>query len=189
LRQDCGQPPRREFPTFARRDGVPPPLAPLNIMLYRHSRLAFAGSLHFVTTVASTRGNWFVDEATCRTILEVFEYYRAKSGVTCYGYALMPDHVHALLQQEEEGMGVASLMESFKRLTTKKVLAAFGIHWRSPYDDVPVPGSEAAKTKLVYMHNNPLRRGLAARPEDYLWSSARDFAGQPLGIVTVTTQI
>ena len=31
--------------------------------------------------------------------------------------------------------------------------------------------------KLEYMHNNPVRAGIVAKGEDYLYSSATDYAG------------
>ena len=32
--------------------------------------------------------------------------------------------------------------------------------------------------KLTYIHNNPVEAGFVAKPEDYLYSSARDYAGK-----------
>ncbi len=31
--------------------------------------------------------------------------------------------------------------------------------------------------KLNYIHNNPVDEQIVERPEDYLWSSARNYAG------------
>jgi hypothetical protein len=31
--------------------------------------------------------------------------------------------------------------------------------------------------KIEYIHNNPVRAGIVERPEDYLYSSARNYAG------------
>jgi hypothetical protein len=31
--------------------------------------------------------------------------------------------------------------------------------------------------KVQYIHNNPVRSGIVAKPEDYLYSSARNYAG------------
>jgi putative transposase len=31
--------------------------------------------------------------------------------------------------------------------------------------------------KLDYTHNNPVREGIVEKPEDYLYSSARNYAG------------
>ena len=33
--------------------------------------------------------------------------------------------------------------------------------------------------KLMYLHNNPVRAGIVAKPEDYLYSSARNYADLP----------
>ncbi|MBM3324524.1 MAG: hypothetical protein FJY66_02520 [Calditrichaeota bacterium] len=161
-------------------------------MRFRHSRLNFADSVHFVTTVTREHASRFVDEKICRETLEVFEYYRAKFGLLCYGYVLMPEHLHAVLHQLNEGGHVSSLMENFKRLTSRRLLAVGignGALWQQHYDDVPVPGSDALRTKLRYLHHNPVRRGLVECAEDYPWSSARDYAAMERGIVQVTTDL
>lgn len=31
--------------------------------------------------------------------------------------------------------------------------------------------------KLEYIHNNPVKAGFVENPEDYIYSSARDYAG------------
>ncbi len=158
-------------------------------MRFRHSRLNSPGSIHFVTTITRGHRSRFADEKTCKEVLEVFEYYRAKFELVCYGYVLMPDHLHAVLHQSNEGSPVSSLMENFKRLTARRVFPArtdVGTLWTQHYDDVPVPGTQALKTKLQYVHHNPVRRALVEYAEDYPWSSARDYAGRGLGIVQVT---
>jgi putative transposase len=121
------------------------------------------------------RGNWFVGDDICIQILQWFEGYRAKYGLICYGYVLMPDHLHALLQQTGDGNPVSDAIGGFKRMASIKsrpIGYPEGSLWRATFDDVPVPGSEAAMTKLAYMHNNPIRRGIVEQPESYLWSSA-----------------
>ncbi|MFN3403308.1 MAG: hypothetical protein ACK40G_04380 [Cytophagaceae bacterium] len=39
--------------------------------------------------------------------------------------------------------------------------------------------------KIDYIHNNPVRAGLVNNPEEYVYSSARDYAGKK-GLVEVT---
>ena len=34
-----------------------------------------------------------------------------------------------------------------------------------------------AASKMGYIHNNPVEAGIVSSPEDYLYSSARDYAG------------
>ncbi|RQV93949.1 hypothetical protein EH220_07765 [bacterium] len=158
-------------------------------MRRRHSRLDFKGSIHFVTTVTLERGNWFVSSDVCLPILEIFEYYRNRYSLKCYGYVLMPDHIHCLFEQINDGAAVPGFMKMFKRVSAKQIQIPEyrGAHlWQERYDDVPVPGRDAAMTKLKYMLNNPVRRELVSDPVDYLWSSARDHYGVTKGTVTIS---
>jgi hypothetical protein len=38
--------------------------------------------------------------------------------------------------------------------------------------------------KLDYIHNNPVEAGIAEKPEDYLYSSTRDYYGLP-GLIDI----
>jgi putative transposase len=158
------------------------------IMLHRHKNNDFEGSLHFVTTVTRERGNWFVHEEMCQEVLRIFEWWRVKFEVSCLGYVLMPDHLHGLLLQEKEG-AVSKLMRSFKCYTSryvKPINYPSATLWRDYFDDVPVPGPNAAFTKLNYLHQNPIRKGLAGRETEYPWSSIHDYNESRRAIVTVS---
>jgi len=158
-------------------------------MRFRHSQLNFPGSIHFVTTVTREHHTRFTEDDICKEVLEIFEFYRAKFKLRCYGYVLMPEHLHAVLYQLNDDSPVPSLMENFKRLTARKMLPAGKQNrnlWAEHFDDVPVPGTDALKTKLKYIHHNPVRRGLVENAEDYPWSSARDLLEQGSGIVTLS---
>jgi putative transposase len=158
-------------------------------MRRRHQQLDFAESIHFVTTTTRVRGTWFVEAGLCTHILEMLEWYRAKHDLRCLGYVLMPDHLHVLLHQTEAGAFVSQLMAGFKRETSKQTCPpAYPTEalWRDRYDDVPVPGHDAALNKLRYMHDNPVRRGLVAEAQDYPWSSAREYFGDSAAYVLIT---
>jgi putative transposase len=157
-------------------------------MLQRHSRIAFSGSHHFVTTVTSARGNIFTDPEICRRILEHLEDYRNRFQVDCLGYVLMPDHLHLLLHQVHEGTAVPDMIRDFKKITSRDCRPPFyraRSLWRSRFDDVPVPGTDAVLTKLQYMHMNPVRKGIVERMADYEWSSAREYLLGIEGIVRI----
>ncbi len=48
--------------------------------------------------------------------------------------------------------------------------------WQRRYYDFNVWNPEKTTEKLRYMHRNPVKRGLVARPEDWKWSSFRHYA-------------
>ncbi|MBI5058672.1 transposase [candidate division KSB1 bacterium] len=160
-------------------------------MLRRHKRLAFAGSVHFVTTVTSVRGQWFVVPSICTEMLEIFEQHRRDTGVICLGYVLMPDHLHALMLQEVDGAIVSEFMRRFKRKTSFPFRPAEYPErdlWRRRFDDNYIPGPDAMHLKLNYMHHNPVKKVFAETAEAYPWSSARDYLLNQPGLVTVAKE-
>lgn len=50
-------------------------------------------------------------------------------------------------------------------------MASSGIH------PVELVGNTFIEHKLHYIHNNPVKAGYVANPEDYMYSSAIDYAG------------
>jgi putative transposase len=158
-------------------------------MLRRHSPSQGIGTIHFVTTVTRHRGGWFIDPQLCAELLAIFEIYRIRFELNCYGFVLMPDHLHLLLGQTTEAGTVSRAMEHFKRFTSRRLLH---VHcpdakgWRDAFDDVPVPGADAMRTKLNYMHENPVRAGLAGVATNYIWSSASWFETGQAEMITLT---
>jgi putative transposase len=47
--------------------------------------------------------------------------------------------------------------------------------WQPRYYDFNVWNPEKTTEKLRYMHRNPVHRGLVANPEDWVWSSFRQY--------------
>jgi putative transposase len=100
----------------------------------------------------------------------------------------MPDHLHALLYQDNDKTSVPDFMRDLKRETSKRLKIPDypgSKLWLERYDDVPVPGKDAVIVKLRYMLYNPVRRGLVDDPQNYPWSSAKEHYDIGTGIVTV----
>ena len=57
--------------------------------------------------------------------------------------------------------------------------------WRPRFDDFAIRTPEQFKTKLNYIHENPVRSGLVRRSEDYPYTSARDYMANKNGHVNV----
>jgi putative transposase len=123
------------------------------------------------------------------------EKLREHRGVCC-GFVVMPDHVHAIVWFDEPG-SLSPFMKSWKQTTSlrlKRVLRGVAPHyaskisvaepfWQAKYYPFNLFSERKAREKLDYMHLNPVRAGLVARPEDWLWSSAAYYAsGVDVGI-------
>jgi REP element-mobilizing transposase RayT len=47
--------------------------------------------------------------------------------------------------------------------------------WMDRYDELAVYSPDVLLTKINYIHENPVRKGLVRRPEDWLYSSYRNY--------------
>ncbi len=49
--------------------------------------------------------------------------------------------------------------------------------WQQHNHPIELSGNEMMQQKMEYIHNNPVVAGIVERPEDYIYSSAKDYAG------------
>jgi len=145
-------------------------------------------SLHFITFSCYRRMK-LLDSAAAREDFER-ELERVRRWYGCYvtGYVAMPEHVHLLISEPERGE-LAVVMQMLKQLTSRK-LRPTGVprFWQVRYYDFPVWSERKRVEKLRYIHRNPVERGLAARPEDWKWSSFVHYATGAEGTVELESQ-
>jgi REP element-mobilizing transposase RayT len=93
-------------------------------------------------------------------------------------YVVMPNHVHLLVTPR---VAVPKLMRRLKGYTAReanRVLNRTGeAFWQAESYDHWVRNEQEWRRIVAYIERNPVAAGLAARPEDYPWSSAA--AGEP----------
>ncbi len=50
--------------------------------------------------------------------------------------------------------------------------------WRHDNKPIELWSNKVIDEKINYIHNNPVEEGLVFRPEDYVYSSAKDYSGE-----------
>jgi len=70
------------------------------------------------------------------------------------------------------------LLEAGKKNSKKQTYQL----WRNDNHPIELYKPETTKQKLNYIHNNPVEAGIVERPEEYIYSSAKNYAGE-LGIL------
>ncbi len=90
--------------------------------------------------------------------------------------AVMPEHVHLLLTPlcNEKGWpyglpAILKLIKGAPARSVNKLLGSSGPVWQEESFDHLLRSQESLKEKLEYIRQNPVRRGLVSRPEDYRW--------------------
>jgi len=103
------------------------------------------------------------------------------------GYVFMPEHVHLLMSEPMNGT-VAEAVSTLKGSTSKKLIQGRSRFWLPRYHDFNVFSAKKCQEKINYMHENPVVRGLVARPEDYRWSSCRHYMFGERGVIEIESQ-
>jgi hydroxymethylpyrimidine/phosphomethylpyrimidine kinase len=182
-----GGPGRAGFRLFApfegrKCDGAQPPSAVSSPPLAKPARAAYRRNLPhlqvadktFFVTFATYR-RWQMPESARAIVLE---HCLRNHGtrLIVHGVVVMPDHVHMVFTplKDEAGstFGLAEIMNSIKGPSAHRVnrlLGRRGHVWQQEYFDRMLRSNESARSKVEYICDNPIRKGLVQRVEDYSW--------------------
>jgi len=82
---------------------------------------------HFVT---STIVDWlpvFTSSTCCDIVAEAFDYCRKHKGLQLYGWVIMPNHIHAVVQATE----LSRVMADLKKFTAHRLIVQLEIEQRN----------------------------------------------------------
>jgi len=144
--------------------------------------------LHFLTFSCYRRRPNFRSPQSRTTFECALERVRQRYGLCIYGYVVMPEHVHLLMNEPERGT-LAQALQSLKQGVARRLaLRAADPFWQARYYDFNVWGEAKFGEKLRYIHRNPVQRGLVNRPEDWPWSSFRHYLSGQASTVEIESQ-
>jgi len=140
----------------------------------RSSRIVAPHTPHHVTQRGNRRQQTFFRDADYLRYLQLAAEWCAKADVECWGYCLMPNHVHLILTPKTEAGLRAALSPLHWRYTfeVNKRERWTGYLWQGRFASYPMDDAYFVEASR-YVGLNPVRAGLTARAEDWPWSSVR----------------
>jgi REP element-mobilizing transposase RayT len=136
-------------------------------------------------------------------IIDSLKYCQAKKGLIIFAYCLMSNHLHLIARSESE-FSLSDILRDFKKFTSKAIVKQIieesesrrlwmlelfrkagenlkGIKnykvWQDGNHAEMIQSNKFFDEKLEYIHANPVKELIIERPEDYMFSSARNYAG------------
>ena len=163
---------------------------------------------HGLTFSCYRREAFLSRERTCQYLADAVNRAREGHGFHVWAYVMMPEHVHLLIWPAKEEYSISSILQSVKQSVARRAIGWLRANnldglrllatgrkarpWQFWPDggghDRNVRNAKALRDIFTYIHYNPVKRGLVARPEDWLWSSARDWAGVSAGPIPIDKQ-
>ena len=121
-----------------------------------------------------------------RKIIAALAHYRAKGHYRLFGFVVMDNHVHVVVQPTP-GSSLSGIARNIKTWTsTRNAVKPPGCPlWERRFDDNRIKSAEELRSVLKYIHNNPVRPGIVARPDDYAWSSFHNYLGNDKAAVEI----
>ena len=136
-------------------------------------------------------------------LVDSLNYCIKHQGFEVFAYVIMSNHVHLLSRAGNDNL--SDVLRDFKRHTSRMIVNSLKGEpesrrewmlrifeeagsklqnvekyqvWTHENHAEEVFSPEFTLQKIKYIHENPVRAGIVAYPEHYLYSSACDYAGQ-----------
>ena len=90
-------------------------------------------------------------------------------------FVIMPDHMHLIIIPKDKN--ISECMKSIKGYSARKVNLTSGKKGsigQSGFYDYILDSEEKVLTRIRYIENNPVRKGMVSQPEDYAYRSIKE---------------
>ena len=154
---------------------------------------------YYLTSVAHNRLPIFRTDEVKQVVTAAFDEARKSGGIMLFAYVIMPDHTHLLSDSSREirdvlrfinGISARRVINFLKeggfaqslaklRIAEQADTQKYSVYQHHP-NAIRITGEDALLQKANYIHLNPVRAGLVDHPDDYLFSSARQWHNRSL---------
>ncbi|MGR3320146.1 MAG: REP-associated tyrosine transposase [Candidatus Anammoxibacter sp.] len=126
----------------------------------------------FITINADNKKELFLNHKINCFIINVLSKNAEILNCSIPVYCLMPDHLHFVVYGKADEVSITDFVRRFKGYTAKKIKKDFGIFplWQKRFYDHIIRKNESLNQIAGYIYNNPVRKGLVVKPEQYQWS-------------------
>jgi REP element-mobilizing transposase RayT len=150
--------------------------------------------LYFVTFTITQWVDVFTREVYVNIFLDSLRYCQKEKGLLVYAWVVMSNHVHLIIRSEQEPL--SDTIRDIKKFTSTQIVNSIEQHpkesrkswllwllkkegritfWQAGYHGEEITSDSFMKSKVDYIHNNPVRAGIVSKAEEYTNSSALTF--------------
>jgi len=127
----------------------------------------------FVTIATKGKQAIFSQRNLAENFVALLTTMCKEDGIPLYAYCVMPDHVHFLLSASRT-RGIIEFVREIKSRSTKLAWqhGCQGIIWQRSFYDHFLRRDEDCMLVAEYIIDNPVRKGIVERWEDYPFSGS-----------------
>lgn len=157
--------------------------------------------IYFVTLTVVEWADVFTRQDYSEILCDSLRYCQQKKELTLYAWCIMTNHVHLICSAPK----LPDVMRDLKKYTSRALIdsiksnpkesrknwllwmfrsaaeksSSHGEHqfWQLGGHYVELSTNELLDQRLEYLHQNPVKAGFVEEPEQWIYSSAKDYAG------------
>lgn len=157
-------------------------------------------SPHFLTITIVDWVDVFSRKIYKDCVIECFDYCAKNKGMILYSYVIMSNHIHMIVQSKDGKL--SDLIRDFKKFISKTILEKIQTEresrkewmlerfklateshsrnknyqfWQLNNHAEEIYTEKFMWSKIDYIHFNPVRAGIVASPQNYIYSSASNY--------------
>ena len=178
----------------------------------RKYKIRDQNKLHFVTFTVVHWLDVFTRQEYRDIFLDSLRYCQKHKGLELYAYCVMSSHIHMIICRHGDD-SLEGIIRDIKKYTSVKIIEAIQNNpqesrkelllwlferagqsnsnntkfqfWQQHNHPVELSTDEMLEQRINYIHNNPVEAGIVMSPEDYLYSSAVNYAELPEKLIDV----
>jgi putative transposase len=143
----------------------------------RKARVLVPNCPHHIVQRGHNRKAVFVTDDDYNYYLSNLKEWKEELGIKLYGWCLMTNHIHLIVDPGDEPRSLSLLMKRVNGRQTayvNKVEGRSGSLWEGRYKASPIQMDNYLLSCCRYVELNPVRAGMVEKAEDYPWSSYQE---------------
>lgn len=161
-------------------------------------------AIHFITFAVVEWVDVFSRQQYKDIVVDSLKYCQANKGLNIHGWCIMSNHLHLILSAKNNDL--SAILRDFKKFTSNQIIKAITANekesrkdwmlsifekagqqnsrntkyqfWRQDNRPIEVFSNMFIDQKLNYVHQNPVTAGIVNFAADYIYSSAKAYAGE-----------
>ncbi len=131
-------------------------------------------------------------------LVENLKFCQENKGLEIFAWCIMTNHVHLIIRAASNIL-LPDILRDYKKFTSKEIKKTIITNfresrkewllkqfetpegfrfWRGDNKPIELWSNKVIDHKIDYIHQNPVEEGLVFKAEDYVYSSAIDYAGE-----------
>ncbi len=169
------------------------------------------GYSYFLTMTVVNWIDVFTRPVYKHIIVDALKYNQENKGLIIFGWCLISNHLH-LIAEAEDGSHLSDFLRDFKKFTSKTIIKEIRDNadesrkkwmlsefefagrfkkniknykfWQDGNEAKEIHTTTFLAQKLDYIHENPVSAEIVENDEEYVYSSAKNYAGEK-GLIDV----